>query len=316
MKSRRQAIVSAAASGEVDRLKKLLAKYDDGRGLANTVRNIKDDNGVGIIHFAAVKGYLNVLKYLIEELGLDVNTKDENGKSPLLHATTSGNLNTFEYLLEKGADPESCTSRGYSSMHCAAEKGYTEILTRLLSRGINVNGSSEIGTPLGLAANLGQFEAMKILLDNNANMYDTQYGYFGDPRDPFTKRKSKKQILDFRDSDSVFSRSCSPEAGADPNCGSHGITPLVAAAIGGYTEIIKRLIQAGANPDATDRYGLTPLEITAHNGYRHCVEILFPVTSRITEYTDWNVGGVIRHVHSDQAKEQVDASSLEYPRQL
>lgn len=46
------------------------------------------------------------------------------------------------------------------------------------------------------------------------------------------------------------------------------------------------------------------MEITAINGYRDGVEILFPVTSRITEYADWSVGGVIRHVHSDQAKEQ------------
>lgn len=45
------------------------------------------------------------------------------GKSPFLHATTSGNLNTFECLLEKGVDPESSTSRGYSPLHCAAEKG-------------------------------------------------------------------------------------------------------------------------------------------------------------------------------------------------
>ncbi|XP_026424005.1 protein TANC2-like isoform X2 [Papaver somniferum] len=150
--------------------------------------------------------------------------KDEKGKSPFLHATTSGNLNTFECLLEKGVDPESSTSRGYSPLHCAAEKGYTEILTRLLSRGINVNGSSEIGTPLDLAANLGQFEAMRILLDHNANCVEL--------------------LL---------------QAGADPNCGSDGINPLTAAAI---------------------------------------------VTSRITEYADWSVGGVIRHVHSDQAKEQ------------
>ncbi|RZC83796.1 hypothetical protein C5167_046577 [Papaver somniferum] len=94
--SRRAAVISAATNGELKRLKKLLAKYDDGRGLANTAMNVKDDNGVGVIHFAAVEGKLNVLKYLIEELGLDVNMKDKKGDSPLLHATMDGNINTVD----------------------------------------------------------------------------------------------------------------------------------------------------------------------------------------------------------------------------
>ncbi|KAI3965090.1 hypothetical protein MKX01_014021, partial [Papaver californicum] len=93
-------------------------------------------------------------------------------------------------------------------------------------------------------------------------------------------------------------------AGADPDGGSYGETPLIAAANDGLTEIIKRLIQAGSNPEVTNCFGLTPLEIAALNGNHHGVEILFPVTSRVPGYIDWNVGGVIRHVHSDQDKEQ------------
>ncbi|KAI3873796.1 hypothetical protein MKW92_002388, partial [Papaver armeniacum] len=58
---------------------------------------------------------------------------------------------------------------------------YTEILTRLLSRSINVNGSCEDGTltplevagatlsPLEMAAANGQLEAIQILLDHNAD---------------------------------------------------------------------------------------------------------------------------------------------------
>lgn len=147
--------------------------------------------------------------------------KDEKGKSPFLHATTSGNLNTFECLLEKGVDPESSTSRGYSPLHCAAEKGYTEILTRLLSRGINVNGSSEIGTPLDLAANLGQFEAMRILLDHNAN----PNLFSGELFTPLAGSIICSLPQSLQCVELLL------QAGADPNCGSDGINPLTAAAI-------------------------------------------------------------------------------------
>ncbi|KAI3895549.1 hypothetical protein MKX03_029039 [Papaver bracteatum] len=71
---KRDAILSAATSGKLNRLNESIAKYDDGIGLANTVMSIKDDNGVGV---AATEGKLNVLEYLIEELGLDVNMKDD-----------------------------------------------------------------------------------------------------------------------------------------------------------------------------------------------------------------------------------------------
>ncbi|MCL7027954.1 hypothetical protein MKW94_024636, partial [Papaver nudicaule] len=77
MRSRRDAIISAATNGELNRLKELVAEYDDGRGFANTVTSLSNDFGVGAIHYAAAKGKLNVLDYLIEDLGIDVNFKDE-----------------------------------------------------------------------------------------------------------------------------------------------------------------------------------------------------------------------------------------------
>ncbi|RZC83791.1 hypothetical protein C5167_046581 [Papaver somniferum] len=151
MESRREAILSADTNEELNQLKD--------KGLANAARNIKDDDGVGIVHFAAREGKLDILRYLIEELGLDVNTKDKNGESPLLNATMCGDMNTVEYLLGKGADPETSNFKGYTPLHGAALKGYTDIVTKLLSRGVNVNALCENGTPLDMAVNFDQFEA-------------------------------------------------------------------------------------------------------------------------------------------------------------
>ncbi|XP_026385317.1 ankyrin-2-like [Papaver somniferum] len=314
---KRDSILNAAISGKLNRFKELIAKYDDGRGLANTVMSVKDDNGVGVIHFAAEEGKLNVLKYLIEELGLDVNMKnDAKGESPFYHAVLGGNINIVDYLLGKGANPNTSNTNGATPLHYAAQKGYTEILTRLLSRGVNVNGSCEDGTltplavagatlsPLDVAANNGQIEAIQILLDHNADV-------------------SKPNLMSCRSFTSLAlsiksglpqSLRCIElllEAGADPDGGSYGVTPLIVATCKGLTEIIRRLIQAGANPDVTNCFGLTPLEIAARKRNHHDVEILFPVTSRIRGYIDWSIGGVITHVQSDQATEQWKLNAVE-----
>ncbi|RZC60013.1 hypothetical protein C5167_021771, partial [Papaver somniferum] len=106
---------------------------------------------------------------------------DGKGDSPLSHASLDGNINTVDYLLGKGANPNTRNTYGATPLHYAAQYGYTEILTRLLSRGVNVNGSCEDGTltplgvagatlsPLDVAANNGQLEAIRVLLDHNAD---------------------------------------------------------------------------------------------------------------------------------------------------
>lgn len=54
-------------------------QLDDGKGLAQTVADVKDANKRGALHFAAREGQTEMCKYLLEELKLDVNTKDDDG---------------------------------------------------------------------------------------------------------------------------------------------------------------------------------------------------------------------------------------------
>lgn len=49
----------------------------------------------------------------------------------------------------------------------------------------------------------------------------------------------------------------SKQAGADPNLGWKGQTPLCNASVQGETDIIKCLLKAGANPNVADIVSLT-----------------------------------------------------------
>lgn len=59
----------------------LAEQLDDGKGLAQTVADIKDANQRGALHFAAREGQTEMCKFLIEECNIDVNVKDEDGNS-------------------------------------------------------------------------------------------------------------------------------------------------------------------------------------------------------------------------------------------
>jgi len=60
----------------------------------------------GNAHRHAPDGWLPVMKYLVEELGHDVNKRDLNGYTPLHHAAARGDNEMILYLVSKGADPK------------------------------------------------------------------------------------------------------------------------------------------------------------------------------------------------------------------
>ncbi|XP_071932175.1 uncharacterized protein [Coffea arabica] len=164
-----QQFLNAARTGNLDLFKKLAKQLDDGKGIAQTVADVKDANKRGALHFAAREGKTDMCKYLVEELKLDVNAKDDDGETPLLHAARQGHAATAEYLTECGADPSIPSHLGAMALHHSAGIGDTELLKFLISRGVDVDLQSDAGTPLIWAAGHGQQDAVRILLEHRAN---------------------------------------------------------------------------------------------------------------------------------------------------
>ena len=63
-------------------------------------------------HMHAPDGWLPSVKFLIEELGVDVNSRDHNGYTPLHHAAARGDNEMIMYLMSKGADITAVSRRG------------------------------------------------------------------------------------------------------------------------------------------------------------------------------------------------------------
>ena len=58
----------------------------------------------GNAHRHAPGGWLPVVKFLVEEMGADVNARDNDGYTPLHHAAARGDNELILYLVSKGAD--------------------------------------------------------------------------------------------------------------------------------------------------------------------------------------------------------------------
>ncbi|CAM0955248.1 unnamed protein product [Alopecurus aequalis] len=172
-------VFEAAFKGDLPHLKSLVTMLDNGRGRPKEaieslrVEHAGEMDGLGALHVAASRGMLEVCRYLVEELRVDVDGVDKRGRTPLLYLTMFfkdvARVPTAKYLLDHGANRDKASHDGYSPLHYAAGTGDRDMVKLLLAEGANVDPIAPVGTPLHFAANKGQYATMQILLDHNAD---------------------------------------------------------------------------------------------------------------------------------------------------
>lgn len=73
----------------------------------------------GNAHRHAPNGWLPSVRFLVEELGVDVNERDYNGFTPLHNAAARGDVELIMYLMENGADVTALTRKGETTADMA-----------------------------------------------------------------------------------------------------------------------------------------------------------------------------------------------------
>ncbi len=71
------------------------------------------------IHRHVPDGWLPAVRYLVDELGADVNARDHNGYTALHHAASRGDDELVLFLLERGADVMVVSRRGQTTVDMA-----------------------------------------------------------------------------------------------------------------------------------------------------------------------------------------------------
>ena len=99
----------------------------------------------GNSHHVAPSGMLPAVKYLVEELGADVNAVDHDGNTAVHHAASRGDNAMIEFLVAKGADVKKINRSGQTTIDVAngpvqRTQPYPETIKLLASLGaINNN---------------------------------------------------------------------------------------------------------------------------------------------------------------------------------
>lgn len=93
--------------------------------------NIVDSDGLGLIHWAADRGYSNILQLLLQ-CNVEVNLRDVDGQTALHYTSSCGHLECCELLLKNGADAKIVDADGSDAAAVAADDTVKELLLKYL----------------------------------------------------------------------------------------------------------------------------------------------------------------------------------------
>ena len=133
-----------------------------------------DINDETLLHFAAHWGSLDVLKYLIEDVGCNPATEGWHGDTALHTAALEGKLLVMKYLIEDCAmEVATPDNAGLYPLHLACWHGNLEAVQYLVQRmqeyGELVSVKAKSGQqPIHIAAACGHLEVVKYLINYNA----------------------------------------------------------------------------------------------------------------------------------------------------
>ncbi|WP_341817711.1 ankyrin repeat domain-containing protein [Wolbachia endosymbiont (group A) of Pherbina coryleti] len=251
--------------------------------------NAKDVYGNTPLHVAAqYSSSLEIVKFLLDKDISGINNITNNGWTPLHVAIQGNKLNTVELLLGRGADIEVRDIYNQTSLDLATRKGYLDIagilkqvqLDRklltivesggfneakgLIAQGANIDTNDKNGnTLLYSAAEIGDLNLVKLLLDNGANIEAKNGEYQATPLHGAVENYRIDVVK------LLLNRGANVNAEDKDNW-----TPLHYGADTNSPDIVKVLVDAHANLGAKGNYGKTPLDIAKDKGHNNIVEYL------------------------------------------
>lgn len=194
-------------------------------------------------------------------------------------AARHGHTQVVAVLLDSGASPGSADRT--TVLHEAAGWGQTAVVSMLLEQqrpGLDGNWRDHRGfTALDCALSQDRSETASMLMQQET-MVMTLLNRERDPQHPATLL----HVMVRRRCGSVMAMLLAqPKYAKEVNTfNADGLSPLHITAARGSIEILKRLLDHGADPYMTDSSGWTPLQLAARSGQTQVVEALLQVLRR------------------------------------
>jgi len=315
-------LILAARYGQVDAVRKLLIEGID--------LGLRDDLGYTAVMAASGESSDEIQRLVIDQ-GADVNARADDGSTALMIAAGKGFLGHVDRLIAAGARVNERNDSGETALMIAIRFGHADVVSVLLEAGADANVytqdevlSLSVETPLMYAAQYGAsltagVRIVRLLLEHGAKpnihrasgetamtiakrrgyaMLVSELRRFG-ARDesPYALLDREGALLKAIKLDDISKVKELLTLAADPNYRDSltGVTPLLSAAYYGNPEIVKRVVEAGAEVNDIP-WGLRDSRIDTSN-----VPVADRELARRATHGDTPLIAAIRFDHADAA---------------
>jgi len=219
------------------------------------------------------------------ESGADAGEAELDGSTALLWASHRDDVETTRLLVEAGADVSAANDLGASPLWAASENGSTAVVRTLLDAGADPDRELLSGeTPVMVAARAGSADVVRQLaaagadLDRQGSRGQTALMWAAAQRHPEVVDALLQAGADLSVRSSVWTQVMAVPPHSRPEYNREiphgGNTALLFAVRAGDLPSARVLVEAGADVDDTDAWGVSAAVLAAHGGHRELLEYL------------------------------------------
>ncbi|XP_032913522.1 ankyrin repeat domain-containing protein 16 isoform X4 [Catharus ustulatus] len=217
--------------------------------------------GDSLLHHAARSGHRDVLEFLVQELGMDMEVANGDYKRPIHEAASMGHQGCVAFLLERGASVDCLKKGDWTPLMMACTRKNLEVIKTLVEHGANPLLRNKDGwNCFHIASREGHPEVLQYLLDVSPNCWDTESTTGRTPLHTAALHGCSQVV-------ELLLERCQYKADSRDSC---GVTPFMDALQNGHVGIAQLLLEKHqACPTAVDALGAQALHraaVTAQDG--------------------------------------------------
>ncbi|XP_061124544.1 ankyrin repeat domain-containing protein 16 [Syngnathus typhle] len=223
-------------------------------------------SGDTLAHYAARHGRLDILDFLIKEVGTDVEVYNNDYKRPLHEAASMGHLACVSYLLQKGAQVDSLKKADWTPLMMACTRRNLDVIRELMEHSADPLLRNKDGwNAFHIACREGDPLVVHFLLDVAPDLWKSQSKTCRTPLHTAAMHGCEEVV-------GILLERCGYTPDEKDSC---GVTPFMDAVRNGHISLARLLLEKHqASATASDILGVQPVHQVAVTGQEEALRFL------------------------------------------